>query len=167
MPEPVTLAGTGWTLPGAANPTAAPRLEFSAAGRVTGYTGCNMLTGSYTYDGDRLEVVAATTKRACLGAGNEAEALMLAILAAVRARPSPAGLILTTPTASAWSSTRTRSPSFPRRHSRERIQLSQEEGPILRGRHRSTPARARVALAIRSGGRGPFLLRRSWCIDGR
>jgi len=81
MPEPLTLAGTGWTVPGAASPSAAARLEFSAAGRVTGYTGCNMLTGSYTYDGDRLEVAAATTKRACIGAGNETEALMLAILA--------------------------------------------------------------------------------------
>ena len=98
MPEPVTLAGTGWTVPGAANPSAAARLEFSAAGRVTGYTGCNMLTGSYTYDGDRLEVAAATTKRACIGAGSETEALMLAILAG-RPRVAITGnkLILTTP----------------------------------------------------------------------
>ncbi|QJR11899.1 hypothetical protein DSM104443_02982 [Usitatibacter rugosus] len=98
MPEPVTLAGTGWTVPGAANPGAAARLEFSTTGRVTGFTGCNMLTGSYTYDGDRLEVAAATTKRACLGAGNEAEALMLAILAGrPRAAISGNKLILTTP----------------------------------------------------------------------
>jgi len=98
MPEPITLAGTGWTVPGAANPSAAARLEFSTTGRVTGFTGCNMLTGSYTYDGDRLEVAAATTKRACLGAGNEAEALMLSILAG-RPRAAIVGnkLILTTP----------------------------------------------------------------------
>ena len=98
MPEPVTLAGTGWNVPGAANPSATPRLEFSASGRVTGFTGCNMLTGSYTFDGDRLEVAAATTKRACFGAANEAEALMLAILGG-RPRVAITGnkLILTTP----------------------------------------------------------------------
>jgi len=98
MPEPVTLAGTGWNVPGAANPSATPRLEFSASGRVTGFTGCNMLTGSYTFDGDRLEVAAATTKRACIGAGNETEALMLAILAGrPRAAITGSKLILTTP----------------------------------------------------------------------
>jgi len=97
-PDPVSLAGTGWNVPGAANPSATPRLEFSTSGRVTGFTGCNMLTGSYTFDGDRLEVAAATTKRACIGAGNETEALMLAILAG-RPRASISGnkLILTTP----------------------------------------------------------------------
>ena len=97
-PEPLSLPGTGWVVPGAANPNAAARLEFSATGRVTGFTGCNMLSGSYTYDGDRLEVVAATTKRACFGAGNELEAKLLGILSG-RPRAAIVGnkLILTTP----------------------------------------------------------------------
>ena len=95
-----SLAGTRWigVVAGNPDPRTLPRLEFVSSERVTGYTGCNMLTGSYTYDGDRLEVAAATTKRACIGAGSETEALMLAILAG-RPRVAITGnkLILTTP----------------------------------------------------------------------
>ena len=48
---------------------------------MSGNTGCNRLSGSYRLEGDRLEVVAATTKRACLGAGGDAEQKLLAVLA--------------------------------------------------------------------------------------
>jgi heat shock protein HslJ len=46
-----------------------PDLRFDEAGaRAGGYTGCNVLTGTYSLDGDRLEfhTPLATTRRACL-----------------------------------------------------------------------------------------------------
>jgi heat shock protein HslJ len=46
-----------------------PDLRFDQAGaRVGGYTGCNVLTGTYSMDEDRLEfdTPLATTRRACL-----------------------------------------------------------------------------------------------------
>ena len=79
---PPSLEGTRWVMPGAkADAEGAPRLEFSREGRVSGFTGCNRLSGSYRLEEDRLEVVAATTKRACLGAGGDAEQKLLAVLA--------------------------------------------------------------------------------------
>ncbi|QJR15831.1 META domain-containing protein [Usitatibacter palustris] len=58
----------------------APRLEFGGDGRVTGYTGCNNLNGTYKLSGDRLEMVVATTKRACAGPGGEFEGVLAGIL---------------------------------------------------------------------------------------
>jgi heat shock protein HslJ len=46
-----------------------PDLRFDLAdARVGGYTGCNVLTGTYSLDGDRLrfESPLATTRRACV-----------------------------------------------------------------------------------------------------
>lgn len=84
-PEPPSvpaLENTRWVMAGAkADATSQPRLEFTREGRVAGFTGCNMLSGSYRLEGDRLEVAAATTKRACLGPGGEAEQKLLAVLA--------------------------------------------------------------------------------------
>jgi copper homeostasis protein (lipoprotein) len=47
----------------------APGLEFTAdGGRVSGFTGCNQLTGSYAVNGDRLDFpgALATTRMACI-----------------------------------------------------------------------------------------------------
>ncbi|MBV2130528.1 META domain-containing protein [Arsukibacterium indicum] len=42
-------------------------LQFDPAGRVTGYTGCNSLTGTYQLQGSRLSFgPLATTRKACL-----------------------------------------------------------------------------------------------------
>ena len=79
---PPSLEGTRWVMAGArSDAESTPRLDFSGEGRVSGNTGCNRLSGSYRLEGDRLEVVAATTKRACLGAGGDAEQKLLAVLA--------------------------------------------------------------------------------------
>jgi heat shock protein HslJ len=81
QPGPPALEGTRWVMAGAkSDAESTPRLEFSREGRVSGNTGCNRLSGSYRLEEDRLEVVAATTKRACLGAGGDAEQKLLAVL---------------------------------------------------------------------------------------
>jgi len=77
-----SLEGTSWVMAGAkSDPASTPRLEFTREGRLAGFTGCNLLSGSYRLEGERLEVVAATTKRACLGPAGDAEAKLLAVLA--------------------------------------------------------------------------------------
>jgi heat shock protein HslJ len=78
---PPSLQGTRWIAAGARKDDAsAARLEFTREGRVAGFTGCNMLGGSYRLEEDRLDVVAATTKRACPGPGGEMEDRLLAVL---------------------------------------------------------------------------------------
>ena len=60
-----------------------PRLEFLREGRVTGYTGCNMLSGSWRAEGNdvRLGPVIAT-KRMCIGPEGDVEQRVLPVLAA-------------------------------------------------------------------------------------
>lgn len=76
------LPGTSWV--GVVPETIArgqePQLQFASGGKLTGYTGCNRLSGSYTIYGDRLEIVAFTTKRACAGEGSEVERRFLAVV---------------------------------------------------------------------------------------
>ena len=68
QPAPPSLEGTRWVMPGPkSDAESLPRLEFTREGRVNGFTGCNRLSGSYRLEEDRLNVVAATTKRACVG----------------------------------------------------------------------------------------------------
>jgi heat shock protein HslJ len=51
-----------------------PRLEFGGGGRLTGFTGCNPLTGTWRMEGGEVRFgPIATTKRACLGAAGEIE----------------------------------------------------------------------------------------------
>ena len=47
------LAGTRWVgvVEGNADAQALPRLEFAAGGRLAGYTGCNMMSGSWREEG--------------------------------------------------------------------------------------------------------------------
>ena len=95
---PPSLGGTRWIAPGdeGADRASLPRLEFTREGRVVGFTGCNLLNGSYTLEGDRLDVMAATTKRACVGPGGEAEAKLLAVLGdRPRVRVGARNLVLT------------------------------------------------------------------------
>jgi putative lipoprotein len=90
-PKPPPLVGTHWTLTQLGEaPVAATgserdaHLVFASEGsRVTGSTGCNRLTGTYTRKGDALTFgPAATTKMACIGAAQETETKMLAALQA-------------------------------------------------------------------------------------
>ena len=81
--EPASLAGTRWVgvLPQGADPRHAPRLEFAAAGRVNGFTGCNMMSGSYTLEGARVKLgPIMATKRFCAGPEMEYEKAVLAAM---------------------------------------------------------------------------------------
>lgn len=59
----------------------APRLEFAADGRLTGYTGCNALSGKWRVENNELRLGAlVATKRGCIGAAGEVERRVLAVL---------------------------------------------------------------------------------------
>ena len=58
-----------------------PRLEFVRGGRLSGYTGCNRLSGAWRVEEGAVRFGAlATTKRACLGPAGDAEKRVLAAL---------------------------------------------------------------------------------------
>jgi heat shock protein HslJ len=79
-PEP-TPVGKRWfaSIDGLADPKQLPRLEFAADGRVSGYTGCNALSGKWRMEGGAVRLGAlAVTKRGCLGPAGEAERRVLA-----------------------------------------------------------------------------------------
>jgi heat shock protein HslJ len=95
-----TLAGTRWkgVVDAGVDEAATPWLEF-VEGRVAGYTGCNMLSGTWRMDGSQVRLgPLATTKRACAGAGGEVENRVLSIMNE-RARVTREGglLVATTP----------------------------------------------------------------------
>jgi len=78
-----SLAGTRWigAMPEDSDPRTIPRLEFVGQGRLSGYTGCNMLSGAWTMDGADVRIGAlVTTKRLCLGPERETERRLLAAL---------------------------------------------------------------------------------------
>lgn len=95
------LLGTRWV--GEAregmNAAARPRLEFVSGGRMTGFTGCNMLSGTWRMEGGEVRFGGiATTKRMCLGPEGEAEKRLLAVLGdGTRARREGARLVLSAP----------------------------------------------------------------------
>ena len=78
------LTGTRWVgvVEGNADARTLPRLEFAAGGRFAGYTGCNMMSGSWTEEGGeaRFGPVMAT-KRFCAGPEGEVEKRVMAALA--------------------------------------------------------------------------------------
>jgi heat shock protein HslJ len=76
------LAGTSWTLTtyrGAgttvsASAAGAASIAFASAGRLSGSTGCNSFSGSYTATGSRLTIeLGAMTQRACTDPGLTAQ----------------------------------------------------------------------------------------------
>ena len=70
----MVLANTRWRgdVPGA-DEGATPWLEF-VDGRVSGYTGCNMLSGTWRMENGEVRMgPLATTKRACVGPGGDVE----------------------------------------------------------------------------------------------
>jgi heat shock protein HslJ len=78
----VALANTRWRgdVPGASEGNT-PWLEF-VDGRFSGYTGCNMVSGTWRMENGELRVGGvATTKRACIGPGGEIERRVLTTLA--------------------------------------------------------------------------------------
>jgi|KBSSwiStaDraftv2_1062776.scaffolds.fasta_scaffold481083_3 heat shock protein HslJ len=80
VPEP-TPVGKRWvaSIDGLTDPKQLPRLEFAADGRVSGYTGCNALSGKWRMEGGAVRLGAlAVTKRGCLGPAGDAERRVLA-----------------------------------------------------------------------------------------
>jgi len=58
-----------------------PWLEFLAEGRMSGFTGCNLLNGGWKSEGGQVRIGAlAMTKRACLGPAGDIERRVLAAL---------------------------------------------------------------------------------------
>jgi heat shock protein HslJ len=73
---PASLVGSRWTgvTDTALDKRAVPRLEFVSEGRVTGFTGCNLLSGAWRTDAGQVRMGAlVTTKRACAGPEGEIE----------------------------------------------------------------------------------------------
>lgn len=85
-PAPVsaaTLVGTRWV--GVADASVdkrhLPWLEFVAEGRVSGYTGCNLLHGGWRNDAGTIRFgPLVTTKRGCAGPEGDMERRVLAVL---------------------------------------------------------------------------------------
>ena len=77
------LAGTRWV--GVVDPSidrrATPWIEFVGEGRITGFTGCNMLNGNWSGEGAATRLGGlVTTKRMCLGPEGEVEKRVLAAM---------------------------------------------------------------------------------------
>jgi len=82
--NPIDLAGTEWALTGDVG-KAARFIQFRSDGRVTGYSGCNRFTGTYTQDGGTLIIgTLATTRMACPPEVMKREQEFLALLGKIR-----------------------------------------------------------------------------------
>ena len=96
-----SLAGTRWVGRGSAgmDSSAMPGLEFISGGRMTGFTGCNMLSGTWRIEAGEVRFGGvATTKRMCLGPEGEVEKRLLAALGAdSRVRREGSRLVLSAP----------------------------------------------------------------------
>ena len=78
-----SLVGTRWVGVASADvdPKSLPRLEFVTAERIAGYTGCNMLSGTWRMEGGEARLgPLVTTKRACAGPGGDIEKRVVAAL---------------------------------------------------------------------------------------
>jgi heat shock protein HslJ len=78
-----SLSGTRWVgvVDSSTDRRAVPRLEFVREGRITGFTGCNLLSGAWSSEGGEVRLgPVATTKRMCLGPEADIEKRVLAVL---------------------------------------------------------------------------------------
>jgi heat shock protein HslJ len=88
-PPAIGLPGTSWSLidlDGSASfdPGVAPDLTFADDGTLSGFAGCNDYNGSFTLDGDSIDIgPLATTRMACGAPGSDVEAAYLPALDAV------------------------------------------------------------------------------------
>ena len=95
------LKGTRWR--GVINPafdqSHVPWLEFVTEDRISGYTGCNMLSGGWRTESGKVELgPLVTTKRACAGPEAEIERQLLAAFSAQsRVSREGAKLVVTNP----------------------------------------------------------------------
>ena len=82
-PGGTALKGTRWmgVVDVSVDPRNAPWLEFVTADRVSGYTGCNMLSGTWRLEGGEVRLgTLMTTKRGCLGPAGDLEKRVLAAM---------------------------------------------------------------------------------------
>ena len=99
-PEASPLAGTRWK--GVVDPSTdarvVPWLEF-APGRLSGFSGCNLLSGTWREEGGEIRLGAlAATKRGCVGPAADLEARVLAAVSdRARVRREGAKLVFTGP----------------------------------------------------------------------
>ncbi len=97
------LAGSAWVLTTYADDSGAQApastdgtgtLAFADAGALTGSTGCNQFTGTYTQDGSALTIApGATTMKACTGDLGTQETAVLAALPEVASFTQSAGAL--------------------------------------------------------------------------
>lgn len=83
-PPPAPIAGTRWVgvVDGSPEARMLPRIEFAAGGRMTGFTGCNMMSGTWSEEGGAVRFgPIVSTKRFCMGPAGEFEKAVLAALA--------------------------------------------------------------------------------------
>ena len=84
-PPGVPLTGTRWVgvVEGGPDARTLPRLELTSNGRLAGFTGCNMMSGTWSEEGGvAVFGPIASTKRFCVGPEGEVEKRVVAALAA-------------------------------------------------------------------------------------
>ena len=96
---PVPMVGTRWVgvVEGSPDSRTLPRIEFSGGGRMAGFTGCNMMSGSWSEEGGAVRFgPILSTKRLCAGPEGEVEKRVVAALGAgARAVRSGDRLVIT------------------------------------------------------------------------
>lgn len=77
-----SMIGTRWKgIDPRAEERSLPWLEFVAEGRLSGFTGCNLLHGAWMNEGGQVRFGSlVTTKRGCAGPEGEMERRVLAVL---------------------------------------------------------------------------------------
>lgn len=78
-----SLQGTRWVgvVAESVDRRQVPRLEFVREGRLSGFTGCNLISGSWSVEGGVFKLgPVATTKRFCVGPEMEIEKRVLAAM---------------------------------------------------------------------------------------
>jgi heat shock protein HslJ len=83
-PPAAPLTGTRWVgvVEGGPDARTLPRLELTSNGRLAGFTGCNMMSGTWTEEGGAVRFgPIISTKRFCAGPEGEVEKRVLAALA--------------------------------------------------------------------------------------
>ena len=82
-PLPAPIAGTRWVgvVEGSPDARTLPRMEFAAGGRMAGFTGCNMMSGTWSEEGGAVRFgPIISTKRGCAGPEGEVEKRVIAAL---------------------------------------------------------------------------------------
>jgi len=80
---PASLAGTRWVgvVDASIDARITPWLEFMPEGRMSGFSGCNLLNGGWRNEGGQIRIgPLVMTKRGCMGPAGDLERRVLAAL---------------------------------------------------------------------------------------